>query len=141
CITANERQLFTRRPLTCTVHAPHCPWSHPFFVPVRWMRSRSVSSSVARVSSPLSLYCLPLMRRVTVLVPALSAASCAAGATDGAACTSGAAPASKPVAPSPERNDLLLNRLDLPDSGVRGSRSIDWRSGECSSGASSASVF
>ena len=34
CMTASVRQELMRRPLTSTVQAPHCPWSHPFFVPV-----------------------------------------------------------------------------------------------------------
>ena len=34
-----------------TVQAPHWPWSHPFFVPVRPSRSRSRSSSDIRLST------------------------------------------------------------------------------------------
>ena len=33
-ITASVRHALTRRPPTSTVHAPHCPASQPFFVPV-----------------------------------------------------------------------------------------------------------
>ena len=41
----------TRRPSTCTVQAPHWPWSQPFFEPVSARWSRSASSSVVRGSS------------------------------------------------------------------------------------------
>ena len=51
CITASVRHELMRRPLTSTVQAPHCPWSQPFLVPVRWRCSRSASSKVVRVSS------------------------------------------------------------------------------------------
>ena len=34
CMAASVMQDSTRRPSTCTVHAPHSPRSHPFFVPV-----------------------------------------------------------------------------------------------------------
>src|SRR3954451_24820319 len=40
-----------RRPSTSTVHAPHCPWSQPFFDPVSPRCSRSRSSSEVRVST------------------------------------------------------------------------------------------
>ena len=42
--------MLMRRPSTSTVHAPHCPRSQPFFVPVA-AYSRSASSSVTRGSS------------------------------------------------------------------------------------------
>src|SRR5947209_13648280 len=50
CATARARQLFTRRPSSRTVQAPHCPWSQPFLGPVSPRRSRSASRSVVRVS-------------------------------------------------------------------------------------------
>src|SRR5581483_1405949 len=63
CATARARQLVTRRPSSKTVQAPHCPWSQPFFVPVRPSRSRSASSSVVRVS--ITSGCVaPFTRRV-----------------------------------------------------------------------------
>src|SRR6185295_14203082 len=49
-MTASVRHELIRRPLTRTVHAPHCPWSQPFFVPVRCRCSRSASSSEVRGS-------------------------------------------------------------------------------------------
>src|SRR5215471_18018105 len=54
CMTANVRHDVTRRPFTCTVHAPHCPWSHPFLVPVNWSRSRSRSNSDVRTSTVIT---------------------------------------------------------------------------------------
>ena len=45
------RQVVTRRPSRSTVHAPHCPWSQPFFGDMIPSRSRSASSSVVRVST------------------------------------------------------------------------------------------
>ena len=47
--SARVRQDSTRLPSTITVHAPHCPWSQPFFVPVSPMCSRSVEQGGARV--------------------------------------------------------------------------------------------
>ena len=58
----------TRRPSTCTVQAPHWPWSHPFLLPVRPAYSRSASSSVTRGSS-WSARSRPLTRSVTGTVP------------------------------------------------------------------------
>src|SRR6478672_738578 len=52
----------------CTVHAPHWPWSHPFFEPVRCKCSRRQSSSVVRGSIRRS-YFLPFTRRVTGIAP------------------------------------------------------------------------
>ena len=40
----------TRRPSTCTVQAPHWPWSQPFLAPVRARRSRRRSRSEVRGS-------------------------------------------------------------------------------------------
>src|SRR6266853_4582186 len=68
CIKARLRQEFTRLPFTCTVHAPHCPWSQPFFVPVRATVSRRQSSSVVR-GSTRSWWSLPLMRSVIGTAP------------------------------------------------------------------------
>ena len=50
CRRRSVRQEFTRRPLTCTVQAPHWPWSQPFFVPVSATVSRRQSRSVVRGS-------------------------------------------------------------------------------------------
>src|SRR5271165_3606839 len=50
CMAASVMQDSTRRPSTCTVHAPHSPRSHPFFVPVSASSSRKASSSVMRGS-------------------------------------------------------------------------------------------
>src|ERR1041385_5113336 len=62
-----------RRPLARTVHAPHCPWSQPFFVPVRWRFSRRRSSRVVRGSS-VSCSCFPLMVSRSGMAVAWSAA-------------------------------------------------------------------
>src|SRR6267378_1091377 len=70
CIKARLRQEFTRLPFTCTVHAPHCPWSQPFFVPVRATVSRRQSSSVVR-GSTRSWWSLPLMRSVIGTAPSM----------------------------------------------------------------------
>src|SRR5215469_6761333 len=106
CITANERQEFTRRPLIWTVHAPHCPWSHPFLVPVIPMFSRRQSSRVVRGSS-WSLCSLPLIRSVTgkpvcggVGVDGVEGGSGVAGGT---ALANGAVVASRPTEPSRDR--------------------------------------
>src|SRR5256885_3401634 len=61
---ARLRQELIRRPFTRTVHAPHWPWSHPFFDPVSCKCSRSASSNVVRGS--ISSGCVrPLILRVT----------------------------------------------------------------------------
>src|SRR5262249_8084040 len=79
CITASVRHEFTRLPFTCTVHAPHCPWSQPFFVPVNWSRSRSISNSDARTSTVIAcgvLFTVKLMvLSVTCIVFLLKMAS------------------------------------------------------------------
>src|SRR5437879_7711844 len=85
CMMAKERQEFTRRPLTCTVQAPHWPWSQPFFVPGMFRFSRRQSSNVVRGSS-FRLYSLPLMRRETGTAPSTPSVfgtSLAAGGADG----------------------------------------------------------
>src|SRR5579864_3546881 len=61
--TASARQLFTRRPSSKIVQAPHCPWSQPFLGPVSPRRSRSASRSVVRVSMK-SRCATPFTRRV-----------------------------------------------------------------------------
>src|SRR5215467_2300382 len=79
CITASVRHEFTRLPFTCTVHAPHCPWSQPFLVPVNWSRSRSISNSDARTSTVIAcgvLFTVKLMvLSVTCIVFLLKMAS------------------------------------------------------------------
>ena len=62
--TASVMQASTRRPATCTVHAPHSPLSQPFFVPVSPSRSRNASTSVTRGSNTITC-ALPLTRNVT----------------------------------------------------------------------------
>jgi hypothetical protein len=47
CIAAKVIQERTRRPLTCTVHAPHSPRSHPFFVPVSGSEAALAGANVA----------------------------------------------------------------------------------------------
>src|SRR6266566_1936209 len=63
CATARVRQLFTRRPSSRTVQAPHCPWSQPFLGPVSPRCSRNASRSVVRVSMT-SRCAAPFTRRV-----------------------------------------------------------------------------
>jgi hypothetical protein len=48
CIATGVMQDKTRRPSMCTVHAPHSPRSHAYFVPVSANFSRSASRSVMR---------------------------------------------------------------------------------------------
>ena len=64
---ASVRHDTTRLPSSSTVHAPHAPWSQPFFVPVSPSWSRSASSSVTRASSSTSRGA-PLTRRETASV-------------------------------------------------------------------------
>jgi len=47
-IAASERQDSVALPSTIIVHAPHWPWSQPFFDPVRPIWVRTASSSVVR---------------------------------------------------------------------------------------------
>src|SRR5262249_28483831 len=63
CMRARLRHESTRLPFTCTVHAPHWPWSQPFFVPVSTTVSRMQSSNVVR-GSIFNLWSLPLIRSV-----------------------------------------------------------------------------
>src|SRR4029077_18416309 len=52
--TASVRHASTRLPSTHTVHAPHVPWSHPFFDPVSPRCSRNASSrlTLGSIRSP-----------------------------------------------------------------------------------------
>src|SRR5437660_3801767 len=70
CMMARLRHESTRLPLTCTVQAPHCPWSQPFFVPVSATVSRIQSSSVVR-GSMRSWWSLLLMRSVIGTAPSM----------------------------------------------------------------------
>src|SRR2546422_5311244 len=70
CIRARLRQESTRLPFTCTVHAPHCPWSQPFLVPVSATVSRIQSSSVVR-GSRRNWWSLPLMRSLIGTAPSI----------------------------------------------------------------------
>jgi hypothetical protein len=63
-LSANAMQELTRRPSTRTVQAPHCPRSHPFFVPVKLSRSRKRSSNVMRGSVSSISRCSPLMMKL-----------------------------------------------------------------------------
>src|SRR5438067_12087857 len=62
CATASVRHALIRRPCTRTVHAPQCPRSQPFLVPVGCRRSRRASSRVVRAST-VSRRSAPLMTR------------------------------------------------------------------------------
>src|ERR1041384_3885536 len=53
------RQLFTIRPSTITVHAPHSPSPHPSFVPVSSNCSRNTSSN-RTIGNTSSFLCSPL---------------------------------------------------------------------------------
>src|SRR5262249_469533 len=57
------RHELMRRPFTRTVQAPHCPWSHPFFVPVRSRWLRRASSRVVQ-GATCSCRAAPLTVRV-----------------------------------------------------------------------------
>src|SRR5580704_7512565 len=63
--TASVRHASTRRPSTHTVHAPHVPWSQPFFDPVSPRCSRNASSRLTR-GSILSACAWPFTVRTTV---------------------------------------------------------------------------
>ena len=63
---ARVRHDSTRLPSSSTVHAPHAPWSQPFFVPVRPSSSRRASNSVVALWSR-SRCAVPLTRNVTVI--------------------------------------------------------------------------
>src|SRR4029450_2923739 len=65
-ITARVRHDTTRRPSSRTVHAPHCPWSHPFLVPVSSSRSRRASSRVVQ-GATASVRFWPLMVSVIMI--------------------------------------------------------------------------
>src|SRR5437660_8385666 len=111
CIAAKQRQEFTRRPLMCTVHAPHWLWSHPFFDPVRCKCSRRQSRSVVRGSIRKS-YFFPFTRRVTGVAPSNSGVD---GGGDSARAGSpiiGRVETSKPAIPNRERN---IRRVDFPN--------------------------
>ena len=61
------RHELMRLPSTRTVQAPHWPWSHPFFVPVKSRRSRSRSSKVIQGLTSIC-FTVPLIFRAIELV-------------------------------------------------------------------------
>src|SRR5262249_59034989 len=65
-MTARVRHELMRTPLARTVQAPHCPWSHPFLVPVRPRYSRRASSRVVHGATSICL-AVPFTLRVTRL--------------------------------------------------------------------------
>src|SRR2546426_8894405 len=71
CIAAKVMQERTRRPSTCTVHAPHSPRSHAFFVPVKPSSSRNAVSNVVRGSTVIVR-----TRPLTVMPTCTRASSC-----------------------------------------------------------------
>ena len=91
CMMARLRQELIRRPLTMMVQAPHWPWSHPFFVPVRCRCSLRASSSVVRGSSSNSRRA-PLTSKPTFETGM-------SGAEAGSAATAGAQPSAATVTP------------------------------------------
>src|SRR5437764_5044476 len=52
---ARVRHELTRRPSSSTVQAPHCPWSQPFLLPVRFSCSRRASSRVVQGATSICL--------------------------------------------------------------------------------------
>src|SRR2546423_3305874 len=60
CIMARVMQDKILFPSACTVQAPHCPQSQPFFVPVKCNCSLRRSSKLTR-GSTVREYCLPLI--------------------------------------------------------------------------------
>src|SRR5258706_8262711 len=113
CITARLRQEFTRRPLTCTVQAPHWPWSHPFLVPVSTTVSRRQSRSVVR-GSRLSRRSTPLMRKVTGTAPSTAGGGCGDGFMGCATRVCGPIAVATPTVPADARNARRLRRSPLP---------------------------
>src|SRR4051794_40314780 len=112
CIAAKQRQEFTRRPLMCTVHAPHWPWSHPFFEPVRCRCSRRQSRRVVRGSIRKS-YFLPLTASVTGIASFASDVSADCFADFSLADVMGPVDAIKLAMPHLE---IKLRRVDRPNS-------------------------
>ena len=60
--TASDRHELMRWPSISIVQAPHCPWSHPFLLPVSPSRSRRRSSSVTHGAISKAC-CVPLIVR------------------------------------------------------------------------------
>src|SRR5947208_2754001 len=109
CIRARVNHKLMRRPLMCTVHAPHWPWSHPFFEPVRCKCSRRQSRSVVRGSIRKS-YFFPFTRRVTGIAPSSSGVDCAGDSARAGSPIIGRVETSKPAIPNRERN---VRRVDF----------------------------
>src|SRR5215467_9233100 len=84
-IIASVRHELMRFPSTRTVHAPHWPWSQPFFVPVRLSRSRRTSSKVVQ-GATFKVASSPLTYRVIELVRGNSAAARVGVAAGGLVC-------------------------------------------------------
>jgi len=119
CMTAKERHEFTRCPLTCTVQAPHCPWSQPFLVPGRFRFSRRQSSRVVR-GSRLSVCCRPFTLRATGILPAGVGAAGVWGVDVCEVATeprTGEAVTAMPAAPRWDRKDRRVTRFGGSASG------------------------
>src|SRR5262245_34795847 len=71
---ASVKHELMRLPSTRTVHAPHWPWSQPFFVPVRSSCSRRASSRVVH-GATLNVVGAPLRYKVIELARGDSAAT------------------------------------------------------------------
>src|SRR5438067_2021242 len=62
-MSARVRHELMRTPLARTVQAPHWPWSHPFFTPVRPRYSRKASSKVVHGATSIG-FSAPFTLRV-----------------------------------------------------------------------------
>src|SRR6202050_1982769 len=115
---ANVRQEFTRRPFMCTVHAPHWPWSQPFFVPGSWRFSRSASRRVTRGSNA-TWWSFPLILSTIGTAPGTSAPGIASvagsGSCTGAEWSNGAVVTARLAVPSCVRKERLVKRSDVSD--------------------------
>src|SRR5262245_17018319 len=99
---ASVKQELMRLPSTKTVHAPHWPWSQPFFVPVRSSCSRRASSRVVQ-GATFNVVGAPLRYKVIELVCGNSAATRVGVAACGLLCIG---KRRQPIVVTSSRSDL-----------------------------------
>src|SRR4029079_7077793 len=119
CITASVRHETMRCPPTRIVHAPHAPWSQPFLVPVRFARSRSMSSSDVRLSTVMSR-ASPLLRTRTPEDVAVFACS-----SSPQPASSGAVATTPPTAMDAPTKVLRFRSTTQPSIGINPVRGCD----------------
>src|SRR5688572_3021710 len=117
-----------RRPSTIMVQAPHCPWSQPFFAPVRCRRSRTASRSEVRGSS-MTWWSVPFTRRWTLTVDGVAVPGASGAVVAASASLSKGAATTAPLAALTFRKSRRLGSNSLIGKLLGGRSVLDFRQG------------